>query len=277
MSKFDIGVMQGRLLPKYKGNYQAHPVNYWQEEFPIASSLGIKCIEFILDFDDYEKNPLMTSNGISEINNISKKNNVYVKSICADFFMKAPLHSDVLEVSNKSKEVLITLIKNSKKIGVKNIVIPCVDQSSIKSEKDLKLFIKVLRNITRQVEHLGINLSLETDLPPNKISYLIKKIDSKIIKVNHDTGNSASLGYDIKEEFAEYGNLISDIHIKDRILNGDSVFFGTGDFNSQDFVECFNSINYNGPIIMQVYRDDEGLEIFKKQFEIINKEIINKI
>ena len=73
MSKFDVGVMQGRLLPKYKGNYQAHPVNYWQEEFPIASSLGLKCIEFILDFEDYEKNPLMTSVGINEINDISKK------------------------------------------------------------------------------------------------------------------------------------------------------------------------------------------------------------
>ena len=35
------------------------------------------------------------------------------------FFMEAPLHSEVKEVSNKSKEVLITLIKNSKKIGVK--------------------------------------------------------------------------------------------------------------------------------------------------------------
>lgn len=277
MSKFDLGVMQGRLLPKYKGNYQAHPVNYWQEEFPIASSLGLKCIEFILDYEDYEKNPLMTSKGINEIINVSKKNNVYVKSICADFFMKAPLHSNDLEISNKSKQVLITLIENSKKIGVKNIVIPCVDQSSIKNENDLKLFIKVLKNISRQVEHFDINLSLETDLPPKKISYLIKNIDSKIVKVNYDTGNSASLGYEIKKEFAEYGNLISDIHIKDRTFKGGSVFFGTGDFNTQNFVECFNRLNYDGPIIMQVFRDDEGLEIFKKQLEIFKNKIINKI
>ena len=54
-------------------------------------------------------------------------------------------------------------------------------------------------------------------------------------------------------------------------------FFGTGDFNYHEFVKSFNTINYNGPIIMQVFRDDEGLEIFKKQFEIINKQIINKI
>ena len=277
MSKFDIGVMQGRLLPKYRGNYQAHPVNYWQEEFPIASSLGLNCIEFILDFEDYEKSPLMTSEGINEIIKVSKKNNVNVKSICADFFMKAPLHSEDKEVSKKSREVLINLIKNSEKIGVKNIVIPCVDQSSLRNEKEIELFVKQLRKVINQVDNSDVNLSLETDLPPSKISFLLNMIDSKIVKVNYDTGNSAALGYDVKEEFAEYGNFISDIHIKDRLVNGGSVFFGTGDFNSEDFIKCFKNLNYNGPLIMQVYRDDEGLEIFKKQFEIIKKEIISKI
>ena len=43
-----FGVMQGRLLPKYKGRYQAHPVNYWQDEFRIANEIGLDCIEFIL-------------------------------------------------------------------------------------------------------------------------------------------------------------------------------------------------------------------------------------
>ena len=42
--------MQGRLLPKYKGRYQAHPFGYWQDEFPIASELGLDCIEFIFDY-----------------------------------------------------------------------------------------------------------------------------------------------------------------------------------------------------------------------------------
>ena len=41
--------MQGRLLPKYQGRYQAHPKDYWRDEFKIASSIGLDCIEFILD------------------------------------------------------------------------------------------------------------------------------------------------------------------------------------------------------------------------------------
>ena len=45
-----LGVMQGRLLPKYKGRYQAHPVGYWKEEFKLAQEINLDCIEFILDY-----------------------------------------------------------------------------------------------------------------------------------------------------------------------------------------------------------------------------------
>ena len=62
--KNQIGVMQGRLLPKYKGRYQAHPVGYWQDEFPKAAELGLDCIEFILDYNDAEQNPLDDSGGV---------------------------------------------------------------------------------------------------------------------------------------------------------------------------------------------------------------------
>ena len=44
--------MQGRLLPKYKGRFQAHPVSYWSEEFPLAQERNLDLIEFILDFND---------------------------------------------------------------------------------------------------------------------------------------------------------------------------------------------------------------------------------
>ena len=39
-----IGVMQGRLLPKYQGRYQAHPVGYWQDEFIVAKEVGLKYV-----------------------------------------------------------------------------------------------------------------------------------------------------------------------------------------------------------------------------------------
>ena len=67
--KINIGVMQGRLLPKYQGRYQAHPVDNWKPEFKLAKTKSLDCIEFILDYNDIEKNPLMNEEGIKEIKN----------------------------------------------------------------------------------------------------------------------------------------------------------------------------------------------------------------
>ncbi|MEL0046761.1 MAG: sugar phosphate isomerase/epimerase, partial [Deltaproteobacteria bacterium] len=58
--KNPLGVMQGRLLPKYQGRYQAHPIGYWQDEFPLAAEVGLDCIEFILDYSQAEENPLFS-------------------------------------------------------------------------------------------------------------------------------------------------------------------------------------------------------------------------
>ena len=52
-----IGVMQGRLLPKFEGRYRVHPLGYWQREFAIAKAFNLDCIEFILDFDNLNESP----------------------------------------------------------------------------------------------------------------------------------------------------------------------------------------------------------------------------
>ena len=96
-----IGVMQ-RLLPKYRR--MSHPIGYWKDEFIIAKEIGLDSIEFILDYNDYMKNPLMSRNGI-KILKIIEQSGVKVRSICADFFMEAPLHSDDAKVRDKSIEV----------------------------------------------------------------------------------------------------------------------------------------------------------------------------
>ena len=270
----NIGVMQGRLLPKYKGRYQAHPLGYWQDEFKIAKDLGLSSIEFILDYNDYEQNPLMSELGLREILKISKETGVAVKSICADYFMEAPLHSTEEKVRIKSIKVLNKLIKNAKLIGVSDIVIPCVDQSSILSGDDIARLELSLKSSIETANKYMINLALETDLPPINFKFLLDKLDEKHITVNYDLGNSASLGYDMKEEFKAYGHKISDIHIKDRVLNGSSVVLGEGNVDFKFFFKNIKTINFSGPIIMQAYRDEEGIQIFNKQFQWF-KSLIN--
>lgn len=262
-----IGIMQGRLLPKYFGRYQAHPLGYWQKEFDLAKELGLYCVEFILDYNDAEQNPLLKEDGVDRILEKVNESGVKVKSICADYFMEAPLHHRDESVIKYGQSILNRLITNGKKIGITDIVIPCVDQSSLQTEDDVRRFADALDPVIGHAELNDINLSLETDLNPEAFGRLLEKFPSKKITVNYDTGNSASLGFDLMEEFNCYGSRISDIHIKDRKFGGGSVILGTGDTNFENFFQAIKKINFNGPFIMQVYRDDEGISVFKQQLD----------
>mgnify|MGYP002030213157 CR=1 FL=1 len=112
--------MQGRLLPKYQGRYQAHPVGYWQKEFGIAKKMGLECIEFILDYNDYRQNPLLKEGGIEEI-----------LEVC---------DSTAVSVAAESRETLTNLLKASSELGVTDIVIPCVDKPSLDNKETVDRF-----------------------------------------------------------------------------------------------------------------------------------------
>ena len=267
LSAKKIGVMQGRLLPKYKGRYQAHPIGYWEDEFEIAASLGLDLIEFILDYNNYEENPLMSRSGSKEIDEISIQSGVHVKTVCADYFMEAPLHSTDLHVATLSAAVLRELISNSQIIGITDIIIPLVDQSSLVGSESRDRFINALSPFLVDLEEQNINLNLETDLGPSEFKHLLAQIDSKRVTVNYDTGNSAGMGYDPEQEFAAYGDRITDVHIKDRVKDGFSVCLGQGSANFSKIFKCVQNYGYTGPFIMQAFRDDEGLEVFKLQLD----------
>lgn len=260
-----IGIMQGRLLPKFKGRYQAHPLGYWANEFPIAASLNLDCIEFIFDFNEYKLNPLYTEEGLYQIRKITDKTGVSVLSICADYFMEAPFHHSDRNVVIQSQKVMLKLFKHAGVLGVKDIVLPCVDQSSLISGDSIQTFISNIQPIVNEAEKLNVNLSLETDLHPKHFSQLLDQLPSKNVTVNYDTGNSASLGYSPIEEFESYGSRISDIHIKDRKYKGGSVVLGTGDTRFDLFFKAFKKINFRGPVIMQAFRDEQGIDIFEQQ------------
>ena len=267
------GIMQGRLLPKYQGRYQAHPVGYWKDEFLIASKLGLDSIEFILDYNDVEENPLLTTNGLEDISKIEKISGVKVRSICADYFMEAPIHSNDTVIVDSSINILNRLIRNASLMNVKDIVVPCVDQSSLKNEKYKKNFINNIKTVVSIAEDANINISIESDLAPIPLANMIDSIGSKNVTVNYDIGNSAALGYNPVEEFRAYGDKISDLHIKDRLFGHGPVFLGKGNAAILKVFELLSKNDYQGLIIFQAFRDDEGVAIFKDQLNWFLKNV----
>ena len=263
--------MQGRLLPKYQGRYQAHPVDYWQQEFELAQEIGLDCIEFILDFNDAEKNPLLKKGGVDEILSIINKTGISVKTVCADLFIVAPLHSEDKVASRHSQKIMKRLLDNVAELGVTDVVVPCMDKSSLVSQQTINRFVKQLMPCVQVAEKKAINISLETDLPPRTFLELLDRFDSEHVTVNYDIGNSAALGYDPVEELNTYGDRITDIHIKDRVLGGGPIVLGEGNADFDMFFNKLKEFDYSGPFIMQGYRDEEGVEIFKKQFAWVQR------
>ena len=261
-----LGVMQGRLLPKYRGRYHAFPAETWQQEFFIAKELGLDCIEFILDQESIAVNPLLTEEGLDEIKTLTQKTGVKVFTICMDHIISSPPFATTKIDREKSVDILKTLIRNGKSIGVTDIVLPFVDKASLLNNLPLlPQFEETLAQAIPLAESLGMNLDLETDLPPKLFLDLLKRFNSKCLKVTYDTGNSAFLGYDVRQEMSAYGPYISTVHIKDRKRAAGSVILGTGDAKIDLVMSELKKHHFQGYIILESFRDDEGVGIFKQQ------------
>ena len=269
-----IGIMQGRLSNSINNTIQAFPEESWRNEFELSQKINLNSIEWI--FDTYQKNPIMTKE-ISEINNYISKYQVEVNSICADYFMVNKLFNESEKEIKKNLEILKKLAINSKKIGAKIIEIPLVDSSSLKNEENKKEFVTNLKKILPEINDLGLIVTLETDLGPNEFLNLLEMFEKNTVYANYDTGNSASLGYNINEEFEILKGRIKNIHLKDRMFNGTTVPFGLGNTDFDEFFKILKKSEYSGDLIIQGARI-EGMEPEQNCLKYLNfiKEYLDK-
>jgi hexulose-6-phosphate isomerase len=249
-----VGIMQGRLSPPADGRIQSFPVDSWREEFPRAREAGLDCIEWVYEFDTEADNPLATEAGLGEIRNLAQKTGVAVWSICADFYMRERLVGDNGAPRVQVVEHLHRLLQRASGLGIRYIVLPFVDESSLKSELELEGLYNVLTSLMPRAKQACVELHLETDLKPAPLTQLLKKVSHPLLRANYDIGNSASLGHDPVEELTLLSPWLGSVHVKDRLLEGGTVPLGTG---AADFGACFRlfpQANYRGPFILQAAR-----------------------
>jgi L-ribulose-5-phosphate 3-epimerase len=256
-----IGVMQGRLLPPSDGCFQCFPRKHWKEEFPLAAEAGFDAIEWIYDSPGESDNPLGTDNGLAEIRRLSEKCDIAVVSVCADYFMECPLAKAGAAESEERINKLLWLLDRCKLAEICRVVLPFVDNSRIDSDADEAQAVHVLRRVLGHADDADIELHLETSLDPQRFSSLLAKLPHPYLKVNYDSGNSASLGYDVREEIATYGDRIGSVHIKDRVLGGGTVPLGTGNAEIPVLLSQLFRIGYKGDFVMQIARGEAGKEL----------------
>lgn len=256
-----VGIMQGRLTPPKGRGIQFFPFEEWEEEFEKAAKLGLDEIEFICDLDRYQDNPLWYAGGIWRINELKERYGLTISHICADFFMRRPFFRVEEKVRQENVKVLERLVFQASKIGARSVEIPLLDNSSLKSEEEEELLVRSIEECLWLAVGLNVTISLETDLPPIRFRQLLERFDNQLVGAVYDSGNSASLGYFPYEEITVLGDLVSNIHIKDRMLGGGTVPLGTG---SADFFGLFKGlreVGYKGSFIFQAARGPDGQEV----------------
>lgn len=259
---WQIGIMQGRLTEPNGRGIQFFPFDNWRPEFETVKEIGLDEIEFIFDYDDYERNPLWQGKG-EKVKEASDITGIHVKSVCFDYFMRRPFYKcdgiGRLELLAENKRILMHVLENMKLTGISLIEIPLVDDSSLRNESEEGAFRDFLLDILKNAPE-GIRFGLETDLPPKQFKAYLDSFGQARIGANYDSGNSSGIGYLPYEEVTTLRDYIFNIHIKDRVYHGTTVELGTG---SADFKELFRGlkeINYQGSFILQAARGEDGNE-----------------
>ena len=265
-----IGFMQGRLSPIIDGKIQAFPWNFWEDEFLIANKIGLKIMEWTLDYERIYENPIMLADGQKKILKLCKDYEISIESLTADCFMQNPFWKSKGVENNILKSTFIDVINSAISIGIKFIVVPLVDNGSIENddqENDLISFLKINEKL---FSNNNIKILFESDYEPKKLKFFIERFNSKNFGINYDIGNSAANGFSVQEEFLAYGKYILNVHVKDRLLGGSTVPLGEGNADFELVFNYLKNYGYGGNYIMQTARapdnDHSGvLEFYSKK------------
>jgi L-ribulose-5-phosphate 3-epimerase len=256
-----VAIMQGRLLPPQGGSIQSFPRDRWREEFARAAEAGLDAIEWIYDVHGADANPLATDAGIAEMRTLSRQHGIAVASLCADYFLDCPFVRVAPDDLGGLTAHLLWLIGRCGQAGITRVVLPVVDAARIEVPRDERRIVDVLRLILPRCAATGVELHLETSLTPHAFSTLLDQIPDPLLRVNYDSGNSASLGYHVGSELSAYGARIGSVHIKDRVHGGGTVPLGTGGADLPALFSGLAALGYQGDYVLQVARGTDGSEV----------------
>lgn len=263
-----LGFMQGRFSKIENNKIQSFPWKNWRKELDTCKKVNMRIIEWTLDYPKLLANPLLKST--EETLSFLKKKKIILNGVTCDFFMQKPFFKSKFKTKLND---LIYVINKLRHLDIK-LVIPFVDNSSICNLSEERKIEKVFKKIYKKYLYKSkLIICFECDYSPKKLKKFMNKFPKEKFSVNYDLGNSASLGYDVRQELSILKNRIQNIHLKDRLLNGGNVRFGSGNAKFKDFFNYINNINYKGAFIFQSSRNQNGQHLYemKKNIQFIKK------
>ena len=256
-----IGFIQGRLSALVNGKIQAFPWESWKDEFRLAGEQGLSLMEWTLDHDRLEENPLMTPEGQKEIKDLCQKHGIKIPSLTGDFLMQKPFFKYLGEEREQLFGLFLRAIDACGMNGIRKIIFPLVDNGRLETQEDQEILLKYLNKASASLVKNNVQVCFEIDKIPEEVGVIINKLSVDLFAVNYDIGNSAALGFDYHQEIKTYGTRVTNVHVKDRQLHGTTVPLGTGNADIRGVIRLLENDGYKGNYILQTARNVEGKHV----------------
>jgi len=270
-----VGIMQGRLSKPINGKIQSFPKDTWREEFHLAKKIGFDLIEWVLD-DDLTSNPIMDKEKFIEIKKIKEETDVNINSICCDFFMNNSISKVSRNFKKKNLQIFDFLINEAcPENNIKIISLPLMKDESLTQEHLMNDYINIFLKYQKNLKKNNLQVSIESDLGPLEFQFFLNKFDNKLINVNYDMGDSAYFKFNVDEQFKNYGDIISNIHVKDCTPEDYTTELGKGNVNFEKTFSLIKKHNYKNNLILQAARKDDEYLDCKNQL-LFTKKIMNE-
>jgi sugar phosphate isomerase/epimerase len=263
MSTTRFGMVQGRLTQSPPGCLQWFPQNSWQEEFSVASKIGINYIELIAEVQHNENNPIWTDDGIDRIKQLVNDNDLTLHALCNDYIVEHSLLDEGVIQQN------IDLIEKGKKLGVEKYIMPFFESSELSTD-NMQDYVEPLKKVAEAASDGNITVCLETILTGQELIELLKIINMPNVKAVYDTGNRVAFGHDLARDICLLGDHIAHVHIKDKNDNNENVLLGTGLVNFEKVFDALNDIDYMGPYTFETTRGNNPINTAKYNMSLVN-------
>jgi sugar phosphate isomerase/epimerase len=258
-----FGMVQGRLTQSPPGCLQWFPQESWKSEFNTAKNIGISYIELIAEVQHNKNNPIWTDDGIKEIKQLVKDNNLTLHALCNDYIVEHLFLDEEVIQQN------ISLLSQGKKLGIEKYIMPFFDSSEL-SMANMKEFVNPLKRIANAAYETGIMVCLETILIGDELITLLDLIDMPNVKAVYDTGNRVAFGHDLSSDIRLLGDRIAHVHIKDKNSHNANVLLGTGLVNFESVFHALNDIDYSGPYTFETSRGNDPINTAKYNMNLVS-------
>lgn len=234
MTLSSIGLIQGRLFPKYIDQLQVFPDKTWKKEINILREIGFDYIELLWDKKKSIKQ-------IWEIQDqILLHSKIQAHSICLDSITFKNTSNSII---NEIDDVIRTFGKKTPSI----LVIPLLSKAGINSFGKLKDFIANvnMHNVMKSIKEYNIKLAIEIDMPSSHVLDALNFDKSGLIGVCIDSGNLWNYSESPTKDILTLSEKVIHVHIKDKDSIGNNVMLGKGLVKFNEFFKALIEIGYS--------------------------------